>query len=158
MRMQYSASFHQMLESEQQNRKMLQDETVNWNGQPAQVRYPALDMGQIADALDGDPKTILRTLEANPLRLEIRPEQPRAASAVRVRVGGNPTQVTLYLYPPGANRALVYRQTVEEKPEPRFLNFDLGRQVEIERLVVEVLSTGIGEPAHVHLWEVSVQP
>jgi len=156
--MKYSGSFHQMLESEKQNRKIMQVETVNWNGQPAQVRYPALDMGQIADALDGDPKSILRTLEANPLRLDIRPEQLRAASTVRVRVGGNPTQLTLQLYTPGASRPLIYRQAVDKTPEPRFLNFNLGRQVEIERLVVEVLSTGVGEPAHVHLWEVSAQP
>lgn len=158
MRMRYSDSFHRMLESEQQNRKMLQEATVDWNGQPALVRYSALDMGQIADALDGNPKSILRTLEANPLRLDIQPAQPRAASAVRLRVGGNPTQVTLHLYLAGEDRPLIYRQAVEEASEPRFLRFELGRQVQMQRLVVEVLSTGVGEPAHVHLWEVSVQP
>lgn len=158
IRMHYSDSFHTMLESEIQNRKSLQEDTVTWDGQPALVRFSALDMGQIADALDGNPKSIMRTLEANPLRLDIQPEQPRTASTVRVRVGGNPTQVTLRLYPTGGGNPLYYRQLVEETTEPRFLRFNLGRQVEFQRLVVEVLSTGIGEPAHVHLWEVSVQP
>ncbi len=157
VRLRYADTFAARLESEVQNRRVLREDTLAWDGAETQVRYPTLDMGQIADAFDGDQQTILRTLEANPLRLDIRPAAPRAVRQAQVRVGGNPTQLTLRVWPRGADHPRVYSQELSETTQPRVVTFQFGQEVSLERLEVEVYSIGAEEPAHVHLWEVSVK-
>ncbi|HEX7974385.1 MAG TPA: hypothetical protein VF498_08255 [Anaerolineales bacterium] len=124
-------------------------------GQTALVRYPALDMGKIGDAFDGDDRTLMRTFEANPLVLEIGLVQPTLFRGIEARVGGTPQRVTVTVYQKNQPVPLVFSQTIAQTAQPRYASFPFPRPLEnVERIRLEMLSINDGEPAHVHLWEV----
>ena len=60
-------------------------------------------------------------------------------------------------YARGADHPRVYSQELSETTQPRLVTFQFGQEISLERLEVEVYSIGAQEPAHVHLWEVSVK-
>ena len=129
---------------------------VTWDGKTTRVRYSVLDMGQIQDGFDGNDQSILRTLEANPMQLDIQTPEPRTFQHLGVRVGGTGSRVTIYLYEEGLERPRIYSQQVWESPEPRYVTFNFDRAVTTKRIWISVLSVYDREPAHVHLWEVKV--
>ncbi len=157
VRMHYSGSFDHMLATEKLDRLALRQNTLAWEGVETVVRYSVIDLGQIADAFDGAESTVMRSMEANPLRLELHPTTQRSADQVRLMVGGEPTEVTLRVYPADAGAARTYRQTVAEASQPRWVAFGLGDDVAYRYLEIAVRNLNEDEPAHVHLWEVSTR-
>lgn len=153
-RLRRSDDFLTIIEAERSSRRALQQQTVLWDGVQTDVQFSVLDMGQIQDGFDGDTETILRTREANPLVLDIRPVQLRAMQHLSIRVGGTPTRITARIFRAGESDALIFVQSVRESADPRFVNFDLGSQMQVERIRLEVETINEPAPAHVHLWEV----
>ncbi|HZW03699.1 MAG TPA: hypothetical protein VFF68_07225, partial [Anaerolineaceae bacterium] len=156
VRLHYSEAAPALYAAESQARRRLaRGEAVLPDFTPVQAAYSALDMGQIQDVFDGDPFTLIRTAEANPLQLTVEFPAPRALTAVEVRVGGTPTLVVVRACPPGTNSCLEQSVEVGETPHPREVLVEFATPVTADRVAVDVLSVRDGEPAHVHLWEVT---
>lgn len=158
VRLRYVDNIQAIFEAERLERRKPVEETLTLpDGNQAHIAHSRLDMGEIYNIFDNDPTTLIRTAEANPLRLDVTLEKPRTVRSLVVRVGGEPTRVTARLWSPGASQPLEISQEVGETPNPRDVTLSLEAPIPLIRLELEVLSTRDGEPAHVHLWEVQLK-
>ena len=153
----YADNIDQILEAERQERRILRQSEVQVWGELASVSYSYLDMGSIENIFDGDPNTLVRTKEANPLYVKVRFEQSRPVSGISVRIGGTSTMVTVTLLDAKGVVLLCNSQTLGDAPNPRNIDFDFNGKVNVVEVQVDVRSIHDGEPAHVHLWEVALR-
>jgi len=130
-------------------------ETITFLEQEVSIQYPALDMNEIGHAFDGDTTTLIRTLEANPMKVQITFPLPIRVTRVRVVVGGTPTRVKVSALAGGENLAELMQQ-VGASAKKRELVLSLQEPLTVDSLVIEVLNSNDGETAHVHLWEVFI--
>lgn len=156
-RLRYVDGVETIFEAEREQRRTLLSEELVVAGSPARVSYSYSDLGSIKHLFDGDLNTLMRTFEANPLRVYITWLQSRPVNRVEVRIGGTATQVDLIFQDEKGIEILHTSQVVGEEPDPRTLTFTFVDTVETSRLLVLVTSIHSPEPAHVHLWEISVQ-
>jgi hypothetical protein len=155
--LQYVENIDQILLDEQEQRRVLLIERVKIGDLNVKVEYPYLDMGTIDDVFDGDRNSLIRTLEANPLRMILNFPVQRSLSGCDVLVGGTATRVNLRLEDSAGVLLLEQEQTVKEAANPRDVAFDWEKSLPVSRLLIEVDSIHDGEPAHVHLWEVNLK-
>jgi len=106
---------------------------------------------------DGDPNTLIRTYEANPLQLEVGFPQTRPISGLDLRIGGEPTELTISLLDEVGELLLEFQSEIAENPEPRTVSVDFEQIVETSSLKVLVRNMNNAEPAHVHLWELTLK-
>jgi 4-amino-4-deoxy-L-arabinose transferase-like glycosyltransferase len=157
VRMRYVDQIDQILEDERLARKKLIQETITWGDQRVDVQYSMLDMGSVQNIFDGNPDSLARGLEANPLELVIQLPEPRRANGISVRIGGTPTRITVTLQVAGQEKAVVFQSDFAENPLARTVRMDFNQTLDVQSLRVEIESTRDGEPAHVHVWEISLQ-
>jgi hypothetical protein len=156
IRLRYAENIDDIMEAERQARLVLQETSINFDKENWLVRYSFLDMGSIDKIFDGNQDTLIRTMEANPLVVEIEFPAPKEIERLGVRVGGTPTEVTVILTDK-SGEAHPYHQKVIETPTPRTVQFSFSDKYDITKLRVEVLSIYDQEPAHVHLWEIVLE-
>jgi hypothetical protein len=113
-----------------------------------------LDMGVIRQAFDGDTRTPIRTLEANPFVIELDFSESLLINEINVMVGGTTTKTTLYMETADGNHYQMENFAYEES-NPRKIAFNLEQPIELVSLRIEINSVYDSEPAHVHLWEVT---
>jgi len=158
VRLSYVDNIAEIIAREQAARRIPQEADVVIGGQLAHVKYSFLDMGDISMAFDGDVNTLMRSMEANPLKLEISFVKPQRLHGVTVQVGGTPTRVQVELRPvqdTSAANPLIFSQTVPATPDPRPVVLDFGGEFEVSGISLEVQNVLDSEPAHVHVWEVT---
>ncbi len=63
-----------------------------------------MDINEIAHAFDGDPTTLIRTLEANPLKIVLSYPEPVQLQSATLLIGGPPTRITVTAYLAGKGR------------------------------------------------------
>lgn len=156
LRLAYVPNIEEIFEEERAARQTLQTDILTINGQSVTVSYPTLDINEIDHIFDGDPTTLIRTLEANPLRLNLRFDRPVEIQAVTVVVGGTPTVVALRAFADKEELATKTDQ-VESALVNRNITLSFEQPLTVDRLEIEVLSPHDGEIAHVHLWEVIIE-
>jgi hypothetical protein len=154
VRLRYVDQIDQILAREQAEQRIPEQAEVEIDGQLVSLVYSRLDMGSIDKVFDGDAQSIVRTLVANPLRIEMTFPAPRRLNGLKARVGGTATEVSVQLFVPGEDQARIFSVEVGETPDPREVDLPFDSEYEVQRLVLEVRSINDGEPAHVHLWEV----
>ena len=149
----YAPGVEAVFAAEQAERKQPQVDQVGLLGQIVEVTHPFLDIGQVADAFDGDKGTLIRTLEANPLNLMLVFEE-----AVELR------SVTAWL---GNARSAIRVEVIDDQGRHyQFEGFDAGNEalhpvrldfgqiLTITSIHLSLESLDEKEPAHVHLWDV----
>ncbi len=156
-RLRYVDDVAAIFEAEHQRRRTLLEHELRVSGFPARVSYSYLDIGSIENVFDGDSNTLIRTFEANPLQVHIRWLQSRPVKQVAVRIGGTTTQVELVFRDENGAEILHASRLADEEPLPRALTFIFEEAIDTSYLLVLVTSVHSPEPAHVHLWEISVQ-
>ncbi|MEW6505661.1 MAG: glycosyltransferase family 39 protein [Chloroflexota bacterium] len=158
VRLRYVENAQQIFEQERQERRALQEKALRLNdGTPIRVRYSRLDMGEIEHALDGQPGTLIRTLEANPLVLQLFFDEPQRLKSLTARIGGVPGKVVVWVYPPDGQNPRRFEAEKEETPDPREVTLSFDEELTASRIDIEIYSTRDGESAHVHLWDVRWQ-
>lgn len=156
VRLRYVENAQQIFEKERQERRALLEKVVRLqNGTLVNVRYSRLDMGEIEHAFDGQPGTLIRTLEANPLVLNLIFDQPQSLQLLTARIGGVPGKVVVWIYPPDGGNPQRFEADKEETPDPRDVTIQFGEILNAAQVDIEILSTRDNESAHVHLWDVS---
>ncbi len=151
----YVKNIDEILAAEKAARAVLQEFQVEVAGETALVRHSYLDMGTIQELFDGDPDSLIRTLEANPLVVDLTFSRPRSLKGVTVKVGGPPTQLTVELYDEADRLLMLQSVEVPDSPNPRDLDLSLRPGAAVRRVRLQVRNTDEGEPAHVHAWEVT---
>jgi len=156
VRLEYIDNIEAIFEAERIERLTLIPATITFKDQQVKVEYPKLDMNEIGHVFDGDPTSLIRTLETNPLRLVLTFPEPISMSGVILRIGGTPTQITVTTF---LNDTLL--QALTESYDKHLgvhdvsLSFDQAYTV--NRVEIAVLNIHDGEIAHVHLWEVGIE-
>ncbi len=156
VRLNYVPNIEEIFEQERAARQTLQVKTLIIKNRFVTVSYPTLDINEIDHIFDGDPITLIRTLEANPLRLVLHFDQPVEIQTVTVIVGGTPTVVTLRAFKDEEELA-AKTDRVESALVNRNITLSFEQPFTVDRLEIEVLSPYDGEIAHVHLWEVVIK-
>ena len=157
VRLRYVDNIDQIMASEQEARRTLQEGAITIQGQPAKISYSKLDIGDIQNVWDGDLNTLARTLEANPFVMEIVFSQPRQLSGLSLVIGSTQVRVTASLSADVSQNPVEYggeRTGTVEHPAVS-LAFPQPVQASSLRLVVQDLHQG--EPGHVHIWEVTLR-
>ena len=157
LHLRYVDQIDQMMAAEMADRRALQTDSLVVGGQPALVQYSRLDIGQIEDIFDGDLQTFLRTMVSNPLELHITFDSPRRMSGLLLQIGGEASILDVSADVAGSDQLSQWRLQVDENPQPRPLALDFGGELDVLRLEIRLKNTYNDEPAHVHLWEVTLQ-
>ena len=155
VKLDYVDDINVILGIERLARKLLETDSVNINGLPVDVQHPILDINEIEQAFDGDRTTLIRTLEANPLRLILTFPEPVQITRVMVVIGGTPTKVAAAVYYHGEQLDSESKQ-VESSTVTREIQLTFNQTYLADELRIEILNPNDGEIAHVHLWEVII--
>jgi len=156
IRLSYVDNIDDILAAEKAARQQLLTEKVTISGIPATVRYSQLDMGAIQNIFDGNDNTLIRSLEANPIVIELIFDQPQSLKGMTVLVGGTPTQLTAKVSVVGKSDPVVFQNEVVGASFTRNVPLDFGGALMVTQIHLEVKSPYDSEPAHVHVWEVAV--
>lgn len=157
VRMRYVDNIEEILAAERESRRALLSGTLLLEGQQVTISYPHLDMGEVEAAFDGDPNSLIRTLEANPLVIELDFPEPRSLQSLIARVGGAPTEMIVEIVPAGTQETVQVTRQVNESPTPREVNVDFPTPIQAAQVRISIRNTNEGEPAHVHLWELTLR-
>ncbi|MCX6031142.1 MAG: YfhO family protein [Chloroflexi bacterium] len=124
------------------------------DGQQVQVSHSQFDAGQLRDLFDGDPFTLARGLEANPLVLEFTFPQPRPMTGLAADFGSMDFTLTAQLTADGATAPVAYSQTFRGlPPDPHVeLAFERGPAA-VKKLRLEILQLNAGNEVHIHVRE-----
>ncbi len=147
-----------ILEEERQARKVLQAAEIPMDGQLVKVRHSLLDLGQIQDIWDNNPRTVARTLEANPFQIEIDFPAARSLQGVRLNIGDTDVRLLVRFTPASGGppqEILVDRQGTVENP---WVSIDFAEPAQVTSIVIHVTDLRQSEPGHVHIWEIDWQP
>jgi 4-amino-4-deoxy-L-arabinose transferase-like glycosyltransferase len=156
VKLRYVDNIDQTLAQEIEARRQLIVDELDIDQQRVQVSYSMLDMGTIDDLFDGDENSLVRSFEANPLRIQLDFPEPRSAAGLSIKVGGTPTRIGVVLQDANGEVLLEVDERVEEQTIPRFVDLEWP-VVAVSRISISVTSLDVGEPAHVHLWEVTLR-
>ena len=156
VRLVYAPDILDILAEEREARQALVPTEFLLEDQVIQVEHSVLDMNEIVEAFDGDPTTLIRTLEANPLRIVLHFPEPRPLQSAALLIGGPPTRVTLTAFLAGEEIATL-SEAVGQSPVTRELTLSLGEEKTVDEIQFEVLSVNDGEISHVHLWEITLE-
>jgi hypothetical protein len=130
---------------------------VDLGGEIVRVVHSRLDMGTLADGFDGDPYSVMRGLEDNPLYVEMFFPAPHTFTVFRVRVGGAPTRLTVTVYPSDGGDPQAYSTEVERASDYRDLTISWPAPVESSHIRLEIETVGESAPTHVHVYEIQLE-
>ncbi len=156
VRLEYVEDIQSILEAEHLARQALQSKVITLNGQKVQVQYPILDINEIVHIFDGDPNTLIRTLEANPLRLILTFPKPQQVTSITAMIGGTPTELTARAYTNGKEVGIATAE-VEGATVTRQVKLSFNQARTIDTLEITIFNPHDGEIAHVHLWEIILE-
>ncbi len=157
IRLNYVDNIDQVLADEKEARSELQTGEVAINDETVGVSYSMLDMGEIQNAFDHNDSTVIRSLEANPLVIDLTFPHATTIQGLIVKVGGVATAVRAFLHVEDSAAQRSFSIEVPETPLPKDAFLDFNEALAVERIHLEIESIQDGEPAHVHVWEITIK-
>ncbi len=154
VRLEYIANIDEVLAAERVARAKLIEELVTIDGQELIVAHSQFDIGRIADLFDNNPTTLARGFEANPLIIEMRFATPQPVATVELTVGSMDFDLTVTVTTPDGAESVFFQQYRGLPPDPT-VTISLPLTVPATRLRLEIKQIGVGEPAHIHVREVT---
>lgn len=153
----YVDGIAEVFAAEQAERRQPKSAVLELFGQQVRAEYSPLDINAIYQAFDGDPNTLIRTFEANPLVISLEFPQALTLSRVTALVGNAASRLEVELKPEDGGETIRLRveTTGFEKVSP--LSLEFGRALRITALRVSLLNVNDGDIAHVHLWELILE-
>jgi len=156
VRLDYVADIQAILAEEREARKVLREASLLLDGEVVDIQYSLQDMGEIKHIFDGDLNTLMRSMEANPIKVNVTYNNDQTTRRAAFKIGGNASRVKIVLLNKAGGTILTKEQIFDETADPRIVEFDFGREMIFRAYKLEVESIHSGEPAHVHLWEVMI--
>jgi len=156
-RLAYADNVDALMAADREMRRQLVDARVQIGGQTVSVRHSQLDMGQLRDIFDGDPRSLARGAEANPFVLEITFPGPRPLAGLAVDVNHMEFSLSASLYAAGSDQPLTYSKGYPADSSHGELSFPSAPQ-SISRVRVEIRNLRAGDTDHIHIYELVLQP
>jgi len=151
----YTPQFEAILTQETEQRHALVASEVVVDGEIITALHSALDIGVPANLFDDFGESLVRSASANPLAIELYFAAPRQLQGVTLDLGAEPITVTAVLtMGDGQTRTFSQQTPVSNGMKQAWIEFAGSQLVKILRL--EVLDESVGDPAHVHLWEITL--
>jgi len=155
VRMAYTPIADSLFAADLAERRQLVDGAVTIDGVSVRVRHPRFDMGQLADAFDGNLGSLARTLDGNPTNIEMFFPAPRPVSAVRFHLWTDHYFITVRAIRRSGEVAEWSGSAVSgQPPEPIELRFQ-ETLPDVTGLQLSIQKAG---DVHVHLREIEILP
>lgn len=155
VRLAYTPEADAILRAEREERQRPVEATVMIGGTPVRVRHPKLDMGEMAKAFDGDLRSLARTLDANPTRLELEFPTPRPVAELRLHLWTDEYHVELTVVRSDGSlhtEAVQADRRLDDGP----VTVRLSEQIsDVRTLRLTIVKRG--DP-HMHLREIEILP
>jgi hypothetical protein len=156
-RLQYRDDIQQIMAAIVEKRHELIFGSITLDGENVGVGYSMLDVGPIDHAFDGDPNTLVKGAEANPLTIELDFPQARKLSGITVRVGSEPVKITAYVTTGDGSQPLQFSTEAGEANGYKEVALDFGAAITAQSLRIEVQDVLVPEPTNVHVWEITLR-
>lgn len=155
--LEYADDIDSILAAEVAARSILNESVLIMKGGiKVQAFVSTLDMGAPENLVDGNPDSVARTAQANPMKIQLILPEPKMLSGITVRVGGTPTEVSVFPYESLDGTPFYFSMVKDETPDPRNVTVMFDEPMETVRIDIEVRSIRDREPAHVHVWELEL--
>jgi hypothetical protein len=155
--LQYRDDVAEIFAREQAERRKPEQAELELLGQKVSVSYSPLDIGQIAQIFDGDPKTFIRSFEANPLKITLSFLQPVELHGVNVLIGNAASRLEVEVSSPDQLVPQQFSAEIGAQEAYRTLAVPFGKALQVQSLCLCLYDLAQSEPGHVHLWEVSLE-
>ena len=156
-RLVYVPNIEELIRAEKAELSKPVEEQIVLGGETIRVVHSRFDMGEVASGFDGNPFSLMRSQQDNPLYLEMFFPAAHRFTRVSVRVGGAPTRLIATFYPPSGGDPAVFSAAVERASDYRDVEILLDPPVESSHIRVEIETVGEGEPTHVHVYEIVLE-
>lgn len=158
VRLEYVPNVADMFRQERAARAQPITEQVEVNGETIKVTHSRFDSGEVRDMFDGDEYSLARSLEANPLVIELEYPTPRPLSSLNASFGQMPFKATVSLFAPDATTPVVYSQTDEtQDPIPHLvMSFDNPPPL-VQRVRIEIQHLDSPGDAKIHVRELQLK-
>lgn len=154
----YADDIAEIFAKEVEARHQLTSDIANLpDGTEVIVEHPALDMGSLRDLFDGNPASVVRSAEANPMVLVLQFPNPPSFSSLTVRIGGGATEITISVTPADGSEPINMSQVLPVAGDYRNVTFSFNKEIAIKEIRISIRNTESGEPDHVHVWEITLQ-
>lgn len=153
VRLSYVANIDELLAAERATRATLIEEPFVIAGQELVVAHSRFDIGSVADLFDGNPATLARGFEANPLVIELRFTNPQPVNEIELTLGTMDLDLTVTITTPEGTTTTISQPYRNLPPDPT-VSLALPQTGMAAQVRFAILQVGIGEPAHIHVREV----
>lgn len=151
VRMEYVSYIDDILAADRQARAHLVESTAELDGEPIIIQHSMLDTGQVKDLLDGDPRTLIRGMEANPLRLVLQFAGSQPVTALGMDFGSmEGFRVVVTLTRDGGTTETIDKEFIGLPKDPH-IDLALPTGAAVSQIQIEVTDLNQGETAHVHI-------
>lgn len=154
-RLTYARNIQELIADELKVRHALDSAIVPIDGQPVDVQYTKLDIGEIKHAFDGNPDTLIRSWTINPMQVSLQFPSARLVHSIDIRVGGTETAIQVQAWREDGEDPLIWNRELAEQPLPRTTSFDLPAGIMVKAVQIEIKNTNDPPDGHVHLWEIT---
>ena len=153
-RLAYAQNLEEILSNEREERSRPVIEHIVLDGQKVKVLHSQFDIGLLPDVFDGDPSTLVRGLEANPLLFELTFPHPRRIGGLKATFGSMDFSLKTSLYADSVAEPVLYEQTYRGLPLDPTVEVLFNRgPASVTRLRIEVLHLDAAGEVHIHVRE-----
>jgi hypothetical protein len=159
-RLTYADDLDRLLAQEQDDRSRPVVSHAVIGGREVEITHSLLDSGQVSDLFDGDPFTLARGMEANPLVFEVVFSEPRPLTDLTLTTGTMDFALTASLIGPEEDaEPVIYTREYRGLPADPTVSLALDRGPEqVKKLRLEILNLSAGPVAKIHVREIGLQP
>lgn len=151
VRMEYVPYIDDILAADRRARARLVESTATLDGEQIVIQHSLLDTGRAQDLFDDDPRTLIRGMEANPLRLVLQFARPRPVTSIGMDFGSmEGFRVHVMLTRDGSTTESTDKQFLGLPPDPH-IDLALPSGTPVSRIQIEVTDFNQGETAHIHI-------
>jgi 4-amino-4-deoxy-L-arabinose transferase-like glycosyltransferase len=159
LRLSYAEDAREVFAAEAAALRQPVTETVTLAGQTVAITHSQLESGRLADVFDGDAFTVVRGAVDNPLFFDLRFATPRPITRLALTTGTMPQfTVRVRAYPPSGPVWTTQQAYGNLDPDPTVTLVLDGAPARITRLLIEILDEQPGDPPHIHVREIVLNP
>ncbi|MCX6018936.1 MAG: hypothetical protein NTZ50_10630 [Chloroflexi bacterium] len=133
-------------------------DTFDFQGKQAEAMHSPFGEGRLENIFDGDPTTLVRGAEANPIFFDVTLPDATTVKSLDVRTGSmSDFTVTAHVYPlDGTNPIEVSKRFIDLPSDPQ-ITLDLPSAIRTQRFMLEVKDHTRADTAEIHVREITLR-
>lgn len=153
IRLAYVDDIDAIFDRDKQERQRLLNQTIHLLGKEVQLNYSKLDMGEVSNLFDNNPKTLIRGFEANPFILEFIFPSPTQIEKVQAVFAHMTFEINLIGYDASGKKIFHQAKSYQDTPAQEPSIEESIRTNNIKRLRIEIKNLNAQDIAHIHVRE-----